>query len=87
MGRFVHLLVDSDDFAAAGRVALEREAASDNLIPANTLDAQAYRDSLDAQMNREIEDVISSRPYDEDDDVSVSPTESAPVNAIRLVRW
>lgn len=87
MGRFVHLLVDSDDFAAAGRVALEREAASDNLIPANTLDAQAYRDSLDAQMNREIEDVISSRPYDEDDDVSVSPTESAPVNAIRLARW
>lgn len=87
MGRFVHLLVDSDDFAAAGRTALEREAASDNLIPPNTLDAQAYRDSLDAQLNREIEDVISSRPYDEDDDTAVSPTESATVNAIRLVRW
>lgn len=87
MGRFVHLLVDSDDFSAAGRVALEREAAADNLIPPNTLDAQAYRDGLDAQLNREIEDVISSRPYDEDDDTAISPTETAPVSAIRLVRW
>lgn len=87
MGRYVHLLADSDDFAAAGRIALERECASENLYPPGTIDTQSYRESLDKALNREVEDVISSRPYDEDDDGAIDSTEVRTVNAISLVRW
>jgi len=87
MGRYVHLLADSDDFTAAGLIALERECAAMNLIPAGIIDAQAYRDSLDAQLNAEIEDVISSRPYDENADNALDETETKTVNAIALRRW
>jgi len=85
-GRFVHLLADSDDFAAAGRIALERELAGVNLVPAGVLDVVAYRRQLDEQLDAEIEDVVSSRPYDENDDDALDDTETSTVNAIRLVR-
>lgn len=87
MGRYLHLLADSDDFEAAGRIALERECAADNLLPSGIMDAQSYRESLDAQLNAEIEDVISSRPYDENNDNALDETEIKTVSAIMLRRW
>jgi len=85
-GRFVHLLADSDDFAAAGRIALERELAGINLLPAGILDIAGYRDELDKQLNAEIEDVLSARPYDDDADGAIDATEIRTINAIALRR-
>ena len=85
-GRYVQLLWQAGDFEAAGRVALDYELAVDKLVPGNVLDAASYKDSLIAEMDREIEDVISSRGYDEDDSGSIADTEIRTINAIELER-
>ena len=87
-GRFLHLLWDASDFEAAGRVALQLELAHDGYIPGGVIDRGSYIDSLEATINREVEDVVSSRPYDEDDSGSVDEdTEIKSVNAVSLRRW
>ena len=87
-GRFLHLLWDASDFEAAGRVALQLELAHDGYIPGGVIDRGSYIDSLEATLNREVEDVVSSRPYDEDDSGSIDEeTEIKSVNAVSLRRW
>lgn len=85
-GRYPHLLWQSGDFEAAGRIAIKYELAVDEMIPANTMDRNAYMDSLVAQIDREIEDVISSRGYDANDSGSVESTEIRTINSVSLRR-
>lgn len=85
-GRYLQLLWQAGDFEAAGRVAVDYELAIDKLVPASVIDVAAYKESLIAEMDREIEDVIASRGYDEDDSGSVDETEVRTVNAIELER-
>lgn len=85
-GRYLQLLWQAGDFAAAGRVAVDYELAVDKLVPGNVLDVATYKESLTAEMDREIEDVISSRGYDEDDSGSIEKTEIDSINAIELER-
>ena len=85
--RFQHLLGAADDFAAAGRVALGIELLDEMLMPPGVNDRQSYRTELEAQMQREIDDAIGSRPYDVDDDGNVSSaTDTRPISAISLRR-
>lgn len=85
-GRYVHLLWDASDTAAACRVALEYELSMDKLNPAGAGDLKTYRDGLDAELTREVERIYSSRPYDEDDSGGADSTEIRTVNAISLRR-
>ena len=86
-GRFQHLLTSADDFDAAGRVALSIELLDEQMVPPAVIDRSAYRAELESQLQREIDDVIGSRPYDENDDNDVSSdTESQPLVAIRMRR-
>lgn len=87
-GRFLHLLWDASDFDAAGRVALQLELAHDGYIPGGVIDRGAHIESLENVLNREVDDVVSSRPYDEDDSGGVdADTEVRPVNSMSLRRW
>lgn len=87
-GRYLHLLWDGSDFDAAGRVALQIELAHDGLIPGGVVDRGAHIDQLEAVLNREVEDVVSSRPYDEDDSGGVdADTEIRSVHSMSLRRW
>lgn len=85
-GRYVHLLWDASDTAAACRVALEYELSVDKLNPAGAGDLTTYRNGLDAELTREVERIYSSRPYDENDSGSADATEIRTVNAISLRR-
>ncbi len=85
-GRYVHLLWDASDTAAACRVALEYELSIDKLNPAGAGDIKTYRDGLDAELTREVEAIYSSRPYDENNSGSADATEIRTVNAISLRR-
>lgn len=87
-GRHLHLLWDGSDFEAAGRLAIHLEMGIDGYIPSGAIDRGAYIEQLEAQINREIEDVVSSRPYDEDDSGGVdAETEIKSVHAVSLRRW
>lgn len=85
-GRYLQLMWQSGDFEAAGRVAIDYELAVDKLVPGNVLDVASYKESLIAEMDREIEDVISSRGYDDNDSGSIESTEVRTINAIELER-
>lgn len=83
-GRFQHLLADPNDFESAGRAALELELLDEQMMPPQIIDRVQYRRDLEERMQREIDDVISSRPYDDDDtnDVTDSEEMRRPVTAI-----
>lgn len=85
-GRYLQLMWQAGDFEAAGRVALDYELAVDKLVPGNVLDVSTYKEGLITEMDREIEDVISSRGYDDDDSGSIESTEVRTINAIELER-
>lgn len=86
-GRYPHLLWQAGDFEAAGRIAVDYELAVDKLIPNGNMDAEAYKEGLVKELDREIEDVISSRGYDADASISIDETEVRNINAIALRRW
>lgn len=74
-GRYLHLLWDASDFEASGRIALQLELFRDGLLmPAGVIDRTSYSDELERALDREIEDAISSRPYDVDDAGAVDET-------------
>ena len=83
-GRFQHLLADPNDFESAGRAALELELLDEQMMPPQIIDRVQYRRDLEERMQREIDDVISSRPYDDNDtnDVTDSEEMRRPVTAI-----
>lgn len=85
-GRYLHLLWDGSDFEAAGRIALQLELAHDGYIPGAVIDRASYIDALETTLNREIEDVVSSRPYDATDEGAVDASQIRTVNAIALRR-
>lgn len=86
-GRFQHLLGDANDFAAAGRYALDVELLAAQLVPATVIDRQDYLRSLEHAMQREIDDVLGSRPYDERDTGDLSDTSlSRPITQITARR-
>lgn len=85
-GRYEDLMWQSGDFEAAGRIAVAYELAVDGMYPANTLEQDAYKTALIAEMDREIEDVISGRGYDEDDSGTIESTEVTTINSIDLER-
>ena len=84
--RYLQLLWDASDFEGAARIALQYELAVDGLVPGGNVDAGAFKEALDKELDREIEDVISSRPYDEDDSGSVNAIEVRTINSISLRR-
>lgn len=84
--RYLQLLWDSSDFEGAARIALQYELAVDGLVPGGNIDAASYKEALDKELDREIEDVISSRPYDEDDSGSIDSTEVRTINSVALRR-
>lgn len=77
-GRFQHLLADPNDFEAAGRAALELELLDEQMVPANIIDRSQYRRDVEERMQREIDDVIASRPYDDTDSNNI--TDGAEMN-------
>jgi hypothetical protein len=86
-GRYQHLLGDPNDFTAAGRIALDIELMTYQLIPATVIDRSQYRAELEAMLQREIDDTIGSRPYDEKDSGDLSDTSLArPITAISARR-
>lgn len=87
-GRFQHLLADPNDFEAAGRAALELELLDEQMVPPQIIDRSQYRRDVEERMQREIDDVISSRPYDDTDsnDVTDSEAMSRPITAIAARR-
>lgn len=86
LGRYVHLLWDASDMAAAARVALDRELAHDKLFPPGTIDTNAYKKELDAELDAEIANVYSSRPYDDADTGAATGSDIRPVNSIQMAR-
>lgn len=87
-GRFQDLLGDPNDFAAAGDVALAIELAKDGYLPPSVIDRSQHMERLEYELQRELDDAMSSRPYDSDDtnDVSDSESSSRPIRAISARR-
>jgi hypothetical protein len=66
---------------------LDIELLTYQLIPATVIDRSAYRAELEGMLQREIDDTIGSRPYDEQDVGDLSDTSlSRPIMAISARR-
>lgn len=86
-GRYQHLMADPNDFVAAGRIALDIELLSFQLVPSTVIDRAQYRAELEAMLQREIDDTIGSRPYDEKDTGNLADSSlSRPITAIAARR-
>jgi hypothetical protein len=87
-GRFQDLIGDPNDFRSAGDEALGYELARDGMIPAAVIDRDAYMERQLVAIQREIDDAIGSRPYDDGDtgDLTQTAATSRPITAIAARR-
>jgi hypothetical protein len=87
-GRFQDLMGDPNDFRSAGDVAIAYELARDGMIPPTVIDRTDYMARLEHELQREIDDAIGSRPYDDSDtgDITQTAATSRPITAIMARR-
>lgn len=87
-GHLAQLIRSSGSFSifeAAGEVALRRELLREHIVPPDASLA-TYREDLDAELDREIEDALGGTVYDEDDSGSADSAEQVQAWSIPIGR-